>query len=332
MPAGPNLLPERPRLVEGHTDVVSDVLETMRFTTALFGRFELGAPWALRLPQKANSTFYVLARGSLRLQVDGVKQPLRVSAGDVVLVPQGSAHVLDDGSRRALAPRDFIPAEALRGSVLEPTRLGGDGSSTTLITGCFRFSSGVHSPLLSTFPPVIHLAADDARAAPWLASTVQLLAAESADPGPGSAIVLGRLADVLLVRAFRMQASDSGSETAGLRALADPLVGAALRLIHGRLAEPWTVESLAAAVGQSRSGFAVRFHTLVGEPPLQYLTRWRMAKAAQWLRETNDTLPQIAERVGYVSAVAFNKAFKRYQGIGPGGYRRAQTESRQGAA
>ncbi|HZI07205.1 MAG TPA: AraC family transcriptional regulator, partial [Archangium sp.] len=153
---------------------------------------------------------------------------------------------------------------------------------------------------------------------------VQLMTAESASPGPGSAIVLGRLADVLLVHALRTRVTTTGPEGAGLRALADPQIGAALGLMHGRLAEPWTVESLAAAVGQSRSGFAARFHALVGEPPLQYLAGWRMTKAAQWLRETDDSLPEIAERVGYVSAVAFSKAFKRWHGLGPGAYRRAR--------
>ncbi len=328
MPASPNVLPERPERREERTDVVSDVLRTMRFTTLLFGRFELGAPWAIRLPKKENATFYVLARGRMRLEVDGVEQPLLVSAGDVVLVPQGSAHVLDDGTRRAPAPRDFIPPEKLRGSLSAPLQLGGDGPVSTLITGCFRFGESVHNPLLSSLPPAIHLPAQAPGAAPWLASTVQLIAAESEAPGPGSDIVLGRLADVLLVQAFRMRAATARAGEAGLRALADPTIGAALGLMHGRLSEPWTVESLAAAVGQSRSGFAAKFHALVGEPPLQYLARWRMTKAAQWLRETNDSLPQIAERVGYDSAVAFNKAFKRWHGVGPGGYRRAQVQER----
>jgi len=314
-------LPERPGPANGHLDVVSDVLETMRFTTLLFGRFELGAPWAFRLPKKANSSFYVLPQGSARLRVDGVEKPLLVSAGDVVLLPHGSAHVLDDGSKRAPAPGDFI-SEHLRGPFSSPLRLGGDGAMSTLISGCFRFSAGGHNPLLDAFPPAIHLPAQDARANPWLASTVQLIAAETAAPGPGSALVLGRLADVLLVQALRIQSTTAGARGAGLQALADPAVGAALGLMHGRLGEPWTVESLAAAVGLSRSGFAARFHALVGEPPLQYLAGWRMAKAAQWLRETRDSIPLIAERVGYVSAVAFNKAFKRWYGVGPGGYRR----------
>jgi AraC-like DNA-binding protein len=319
-------LSERPERLDEQMDIVSDVLETMRFTTLLFGCFQLGAPWAIRLPQKANAAFYVLARGSMRLKVEGMEQPLLVSAGDVVLVPQGSAHVLDEGTRRAPAPRDFIPLEQLRGSLSAPLRLGGEGPVTTLITGCFQFSAGIHSPLLSSFPPALLLPAHDARATPWLSATVQLIAAESAAPGPGSAIILGRLADVLLVQALRMRAATASSGEAGLQAVADPSIGAALRLMHGRLSEPWTVERLAAAVGLSRSGFAARFHALVGEPPLHYLARWRMMKAAQWLLETGDSIPHIAERVGYDSAVAFTKAFKRWHGIGPGGYRRAQAE------
>ncbi|WP_233166025.1 AraC family transcriptional regulator [Archangium sp. Cb G35] len=310
--------------MDGHADVISDVLETMRFTTQLFGRFELGTPWAIRVPKKETSSFYVLARGSLRLQVEGLATPILLSAGDVVLVPHGAAHVLDDGSRRTLAPRDVIPSEQLRGSGLTPRRLGGEGSVSTLVVGCFRFSAGVHSPLFTAFPPAIHLPAHEPGVAPSLAATVQLIVAESSAPGPGSAIVLGRLADVLLVQALRARAAATGPDEAGLRALADPQIGAALGLMHGRLTEPWTVERLASAAGMSRSGFAARFHTLVGEPPLQYLARWRMMKAAQWLRETDDSLPEIAERVGYESAVAFNKAFKRWHGVGPGAWRRAR--------
>lgn len=324
MPARPERLSERPARPDGHADVVSDVLEAMRFTTIFFGRFELGAPWALRLPKKENASFYVLVRGSMRLKADGVEHPITVSAGDVVLVPEGSAHVLDDGLRRAPAPRDFISPEKLLGPVPAPLRLGGDGPVSVLISGCFRFSGGVHSPLLSTFAPILQLPAHGADSDPWLASTVQLIAAESAAPGPGSAIVLGRLADVLLVRALRMRAASGSAAGMRLQALADPAIGAAIRLLHERLREPWTVARLATAVGMSRSGFAARFHALVGEPPLRYLARWRMMKAAQWLRERNDSIPQIADRVGYVSAVAFNKAFKRWYGVGPGGYRRTQ--------
>ncbi|CAM3569435.1 AraC family transcriptional regulator [Corallococcus sp. ZKHCc1 1396] len=311
--------------VDEKTDVVSDVLETLRFKTLLFGRVDLGAPWALRLPRKANASFYVVARGSLRLQVEGTAKPVFMSAGDVVLLPRAPAHVLDDGTRKAPAVRDFISNEQLRASAGAPLQLGGPGAGTTLITGCFQLGAGATHPLLRAFPSVIHLSTQEPGRAPWLAATVQLISAETAAPGPGSALVLGRLADVLLVHALRAQAVLAKPGEAGWKALADPAIGNALSLMHERPGDPWTVERLAAAVGLSRSGFAARFHALVGETPLQYLSNWRMTRSARWLHESDDSLDAIAERAGYESAPAFSKAFKRRWGVGPGAYRRTPT-------
>ncbi|MCP3167822.1 AraC family transcriptional regulator [Myxococcus qinghaiensis] len=303
--------------------MVSDVLETLRFKTLLFGRFELGAPWALRLPRKANASFYVVARGGLRLQVEGLVEPVFVSAGDVVLLPRAPAHVLDDGTRKV--PRDFIPQQQLRASSGTAARLGGPGAATTLITGCFQFGVDPTHPLLRAFPSIIHLSTQESGRTPLLAATVQLLSAETAAPGPGSALVLGRLADVLLVQALRAQSLLARAGEAGWRALADPTVGNALALMHEQPGTPWTVERLASAVGLSRSGFAARFHSLVGETPLNYLSNWRMTRSARWLHESDDSLEAIAERAGYKSAPAFSKAFKRRWGVGPGAYRRAST-------
>jgi AraC-like DNA-binding protein len=317
----------RPDQLDTSGDVIADVLETMRFSTLFFGRFELGAPWVLRVPKKPTSSFYVVARGGLRLAVAGIDHPLALGTGDVVLLPGGAGHALDDGMRRAPSARDVIASESLRGS---PRKLGGEGPTTALIVGCFSFAAGAEHPLLTALPPVIHLPADEPRLPPSFPATVHLIAAESAAPGPGSAIVLGRLADVLLVHALRLRATLAGPDEVGLRALADPAIGAALGLIHARPSEPWTVERLASQVGLSRSGFAARFHALVGETPLRYVARWRMLKAASWLRETSDSVPQIAERVGYESAPAFHKAFKQWQGVGPGAYRRAGQRALQG--
>jgi AraC-like DNA-binding protein len=319
MSVRPKDLSFRPALPDAGTDVVSDVLETLRFKTLLFGRFELGAPWALRMPRKANASFYVVVRGGLRLQVEGMAKQVFLSAGDVVLLPRASAHVLDDGGRRAPAARDFLLPEQLR---VPSARLGGPGATTTLVSGCFQFGEDPAHPLLRAFPALIHLSTQDAAGAPSLASTVQLISAETASPGPGSALALGRLADLLLVHALRAQTALSQPGEAGWKALADPAVGNALALMHGQPGAPWTVERLAASVGLSRSGFAARFHALVGETPLHYLANWRMIRAAGWLRESRDSLDTIAERAGYESAPAFSKAFKRRWGVGPGAYRR----------
>lgn len=330
MSARPSSLSERPRDPSLGDDVLSDVLETLRFTTLLFGRFELSAPWAIRVPRKPTSSFYVLLRGHVRLTVEGAERPFSLAAGDIALIPHGAAHSLDDGTQRSGALRDVIPVEQLVGSLSSssPRRLGGDGPASTLVSGCFQLAAGIRSPLLDALPPAIHLTQDSASAAaPSLVATVQLLDAESEARAPGRALVLGRLADVLLVQALRVQAALAGPAPGGWPALADPAVGAALGLIHGKPGEPWTVESLAAAVGLSRSAFAARFHELVGAPPMQYLAEWRMAKAAQLLRETHDSIARIAERSGYDSDASFNKAFKRWRGIGPGAYRRTHEAS-----
>ncbi|AKT41920.1 AraC family transcriptional regulator [Chondromyces crocatus] len=322
MPARPESLSERPRALEEQVDVISDVLDTMRLTTLLFGRVELGAPWAVRAPEKATSSFYVILRGCARLTVSRVEAPLSLSEGDIALIPYGAAHDLDDGEKSTRDDRSLVSTEQLRSAIASPRRLGGDGPVCELISGCFRFSAGMTNPLLDAFPPAIRLSPGAPGASPSLAATARLLAAESTAPGPGTDLILGRLADVLLVQALRMQALSAGEGFGRWQALADPAIGVALRRIHTRPAEAWTVESLAASVGLSRSGFAARFHELVGTPPMQYLAEWRMAKAAQWLRETGDSIATIAERAGYLSEVAFSKAFKRWRGIGPGAYRR----------
>ncbi|MEM9458384.1 MAG: AraC family transcriptional regulator [Myxococcota bacterium] len=335
-------------------DVISDVLRSAQLTTLFYGRWELGAPWAIHVRRKPTSSFYVLARGRARLtlgdralgeralgdralgdralgdratgertkgnRATGEQTPgsLSLSAGDVVLVPRGSAHVLDDGSRSKPPTRRH--RAAIDSEVLgQSTRLGGDGPQSSLVAGCFRFASGEH-PLLRALPPTIHLRSDDARGDRRLATAVELMVTESAARGPGSELILGRLADVLLAQALRVLST--ATEGPGWRALADPQIGRALQLLHARFGEPWTVAGLGTAVGMSRSGLAARFRDLVGETPSSYLARVRMAKAAGWLRETNESVEQIATRVGYESTPAFRKAFKRHHGEGPGEYRR----------
>jgi AraC-like DNA-binding protein len=318
----PSILSVRPSLVAVETDVLADVLETMRLSNVIYGRFELGAPWGLRFGPNDLAHFYVVARGGALLEREG-EPTLALSAGDVVLLPNGGAHVLCDAPDSPLST--LGEGECKRHAPTgEPMRLGGDGARTSIVAGAFRFVTPRRTGLLERLPSVIHLASNDPRSAPWLSATVQLIVAESASPGPGTAVIVSRLADVLLVQALRTQASTGPCGKVALTALADPNIGHALQLMHGQPGEDWTVESLAKAVGISRSGFAARFTELIGEPPLQYLARWRMAKAAQALRESDASLVEIAERVGYFSEASFSKAFKRWEGESPGAYRRAQ--------
>jgi AraC-like DNA-binding protein/mannose-6-phosphate isomerase-like protein (cupin superfamily) len=331
MARNPEKLTVRPAQVDGETasatDILGDLLSSLRFTTIVYGHLELGAPWGLSFPSlPASASLIVIARGSAQLEVEASDQTTVLSAGDVALLPSGGAHVLRDGKG---SPLHVLGAsQCQRATATNPIRLGGKGARTTLVAGAFRYGSGHRIPLFETLPPVIHIAASDGRASPWLSSTVQLLIAESAARSPGGTVVVSRLVDVLFVQALRTFIMSTRCKESGLRALGDAQIGKALQLVHERPAEPWTVEGLARAVGLSRSAFAARFTELVGESPLGYVSRWRMTKAAELLRESDLSMLDVAERAGYRSEAAFNRAFKRHEGTAPARYRRQQANAR----
>ncbi|HEY4184663.1 MAG TPA: AraC family transcriptional regulator [Polyangia bacterium] len=308
----------------GTTDILGDLLGSLRLTTLVYGRMELGAPWGLRFPDLADAaSLYVIIRGGARLEVENSDHSTLLSAGDVALLPHGGAHLLRDGKGSPL--HELGSAQCQRSTGAEPIRLGGKGAQTTLVAGAFRFGAVHRLPLFESLPPIIHIAASDTKASPWLSSTVQLLIAESAAHSPGGTVVVSRLVDILFVQALRTFILSANCQESGLRALADPQIARALQLVHERPSEAWTVEGLARAVGSSRSAFAARFSELVGEAPLEYVSRWRMTKAAELLRESDLSMRAVAERAGYGSEAAFNRAFKRHQGAAPATYRRQST-------
>ena len=184
-------------------------------------------------------------------------------------------------------------------------------------------------PLKRLLPELILVKADQAQSLA-LHSTLQLLASEMAEPAPGSEVMVNRLADILFIQCVRahIASSSENCKSGWLRAIFDPKIGVALKAMHEKVENPWTVETLAVAAGMSRSAFALRFKELLGETPLEYLTNWRMYKAIGSLQKDDRKLFEIAKSVGYDSDAAFSKAFKRVLGVAPREYRRSATEAR----
>jgi AraC-like DNA-binding protein/quercetin dioxygenase-like cupin family protein len=327
MPKHRNKLINRPNTQgSGTTDVLSDLLDTLRLATLMYGRFEVGAPWGFQLPDEKSAHIIVVVRGAVRVEVAGGARALALSAGDLALLPHGGPHTLRDADGSAL--HVLGDTECRQISVAQPVRFGGNGQQTTLIIASFRFRAAHRTQSVQRLARCIHIPAGDAATQPPLASTMQLLAVETATRAPGSTVIVNRLADILLVQAIRAFIAGGGCPEHGLRSLADSQIGRAIALMHERPGEHWTVESLAAAVALSRSGFAARFSALVGGTPLEYLAQWRMTKAAQLLRESDLSISEVAERVGYQSEAAFNRAFKRLEGVTPGAYRRGRDVDR----
>ena len=205
--------------------------------------------------------------------------------------------------------------------------LGGAGAVTTFVCAAYDYDLDVAQPLMGLLPHVLHVPVDPVGGRS-VAAIVDLLAGEIGLKEAGSRAAAARLIDLLLIAAIRRWAEEQpdGAPPSWLAALRDPLIGHVLGLLHDRPGESWTLEKLASEVHVSRATLARRFNEAVGEPPLAYLSNWRMQLAAQRLKHTTDTVESIARDVGYSSEYAFNRAFSRHRGQPPGRYRRlAQT-------
>ena len=318
-------------------DALSDVLKSVRLEGAVYLNAEFTAPWCIRGECSVASVrerlagaghvvfFHFLTEGHCKVSLAGGGEVLDVSAGDVILIAQDDKHLL--GSDVRLAPME---ADTLFGS--EPAsdtdfvqlRHGGGGASTRFVCGYIASSRSVCRPLFEALPRLLRIPIGDGPASTMLHELLQVGVRESMASRPGAESMLAKLSELMFVEALRSYVEDLPPEGKGwLAGVRDAQVGRALALMHGEPARAWTVEELARAVALSRSALAERFAALVGEPPIQYLMRWRLALAAQALRNSGEAITRVAERSGYESEAAFSRAFKREFGMPPAAWRKA---------
>jgi AraC-like DNA-binding protein len=317
-------------------DALSETLRVVRLVGAIFIQGRFSAPWCYQSPPADSAArllepraervviFHLITEGDCFVELDS-QPPVRLSAGDVVVFPQGHAH------RMCSAPG----LEPARGARLEnvlsrrPRRLvyGGGGRRTRLICGYLACDTRVARMLLSGLPPLLKVSVRGSTAGVWLEASVQYALAEARSPRPGGEGVLAKLAEVLFIEVLRLYTNEQGVEHGGwLAAVRDRIVGAALTRLHAQPARPWTLDALSRAAGTSRSVLAERFQTLVGSAPMEYLTQWRMLLAANLLCGSNAPLARIAEDVGYRTDTAFIRAFRREYGMPPAAWRRRRVE------
>lgn len=308
-------------------DPLAQTLQRLHLTGVVYSQAELGAPWGLSVPAMPGCLmFHVFTRGEGWLVVDG-QAPRLLRSGDFALVTRGEGHRLLGDPQAYGVPVFEIGREPLA-DWFERFRLDGGGAPAAAVCGVLRYDDAIARHLAASLPPTIVIDGLEAPERAWLHSSFRLLAAEAAQPRPGSEAVITRLGDILVVQAIRHWVETEGVQRSGwLRGLHDRQVGRALALMHRRLAEPWTLAGLAAEVGLSRTAFAGRFTRLVGEAPMAYLTRWRLGVAQARLREARVPLAQLAGEVGYESEAAFSRAFRREVGVTPGAFGRLQPGS-----
>jgi AraC-like DNA-binding protein len=298
-------------------DPLGEALHYLRVTGSFYCRSELTEPWGLTMPVWSDCLwFHIVTVGRCLLEVDG-SEPRVLRPGDLALVPHGRGHTLRSGPG-TIAPdvRSIEHEFRHRYAIL---RHGGGGAPTTLVCGAVRLDHPAAHHVVPLLPDVIHVEPTGGPHDEWMQSTLRLVAAEAARVRPGGEAVITRLSDILVIQALRDWMEHAPAAQRGwLGALRDPLIGRAITLIHRDPAREWTVASLAAELSMSRSAFAARFTDLVGEPAMQYLTKWRMQVARAWLAEEDATVADVAARLGYRSEAAFSRAFKRAIGVSPG--------------
>ncbi|NET39321.1 MAG: AraC family transcriptional regulator [Cyanothece sp. SIO1E1] len=315
-------------------DVLSDVFRTLRVESCIFAKTRLRTPWGLKQPQSEAAAFHYIVQGHCLLQVEEsnvlrATSPhpfIAIERGDFLLFPHGHGHILADAPSSQLLDVDEVFA-GKSAAEAEQMMVGGSGAETLIICGCFRFTKRPTHPLLASLPALVRMNIWEAQAGDWIDSTLQLAATEIISPGPGSEEIIIRLLDILFIQVLRhqMQHLPPGHQN-WLSSLQDTQIAAAIQCIHAAPENAWSVDSLAKAVGMSRSAFAARFSALVGEPPMQYLSKWRIQKAEALLRTQAMPLHQVAATIGYHSDQVFNRVFKRYMGVTPGAYRKAHTK------
>lgn len=320
-------------------DVLSDVLLAVRLTGAVFFDVDARAPFATESPgadvigeQVMGAAgrvigFHVVTEGACWAEtVDGPDPAVRLHAGDMVIFPAGDANIIASAPGMRGAPdaaRYYRPVDRLLPFALTAGRDAG-ADRCRFVCGFLGCDAAPFNPLLDALPRIVRAPVQEA-SRHWVAHLLDAAVAASGHAAAGREAMLAKLAELMFVEALRGHLDqlppDARNWVAGLR---DPQVGAALQVLHGRPAEPWTLDRLAREVTMSRSSFAERFTAYVGVPPMQYLARWRLQLAARMLTTGTVSVAQAAEAVGYGSEAAFNRAFKREVGQAPGAWRRGR--------
>lgn len=326
-------------------DILSDVLRGVRLRGAVFYYMSYGGQWAAEAPAAPDIAaavmpgvehvmeFHVMTKGAGWAAILG-QSPVHLEQGDIVMFPQGDPHVLS--SAPGLRPKQFdaewiyahrddprpIPINYLGADEQITLEAPAPNAPNNVVCGFLGCDLRPFNPLVATLPRLLHLRASDDSA--WIAATMQHAVDASYSRRPGSQVVLERISEMMFVHAVRRYLDGlSEQDTGWLAGLRDRFVGRALTLLHEAPARAWTLDALGEAVGLSRSALHERFVQLIGLPPMQYLTNWRMQLATRLLRESQANVASIALDVGYDSEAAFARAFKRIMGVPPAAWRRA---------
>jgi AraC family transcriptional regulator, alkane utilization regulator len=305
-------------------DLLADVLSVMQFSGTVYCQTDFTAPWGVHWEKRTgHAGFFMVMRGGCYLESSAFAEPIPLRAGDFVMSPKALGYILRDSLQSKVERFDDIAAPQTVSSH-RIVHHGGGGCSTHLLMGCFKLDETSNNPFVKSLPDFILVRAEEMQTVPWLEQTLKFLAFECTNESLGSSILIRMLTEQMFIQAVRFYVArdcHDPEQSHWLKGASDPQIGKALSCMHETPSAPWTVADLAIQVGMSRSAFALKFKELTNTTPLDYLTSWRMQKAARLIAEGDTNLAEIANLVGYQSEAAFSKAFKREKGMVPSAMR-----------
>ena len=331
---GPENFADRLRKRPGERmDAFSEILSGVKLSGAVFFSAEFSAPWGFTVPPTKVMApelapgaehlvlYHFLIHGEAFVRV-GKEDSIELKAGDVVIFPHGDMHDMTSGKGAKAPFPSYGIGSKVKARDLTPLQAGGGGEVARFVCGYMTCDRYLSRPILSGLPAVFKVNIRTDRSGQWLENSILHLVEEAASGSVGSEAMLAKLSEALFVDTLRRYVAGLPEKQMGwLTGSRDPIVGKSLGLMHSRVAHPWTIADLADEVGISRSALVERFTRYISEPPMTYLTRWRLQLAARTLERTSRGVAEIAADVGYESEAAFNRAFKREFGQPPGRYR-----------
>lgn len=307
-------------------DLLSDILDNLQLKGTLYFRTSFTSPWSIRVPQYQKvSRYHYANRGRCLVRIDPEKAPVSLEQGDLLIITHGAPHTM------YCNPESENPPTLLE-DVIEKSGFNGQGTlvygdigthhETQLICGHFAFDKEAQHPLIDALPEYIHIKNYGAESSTWMENTLKVIGSEAGKNDIGADLIALKMSEIIYAQAMRAYLNSDEAKSSELAGYVDEKLSKAIKVIHQSPEHAWTLTELAGIAGLSRTAFANRFKELLSMTPLVYMTHWRMQIARRSLRETNNAVIDIAEKVGYQSEAAFSRVFKKKFGIAPVAYRK----------
>jgi AraC-like DNA-binding protein len=292
---------------------LGETLHYLKLSGAFYCKSEMNGTWGISLPSMPNtSMFHIVTAGAC--VIEHGEQRIEARAGDFIFIPKGQGHIVRSDVEADAEDLFSLPREQIS-HCYETLKMGDKGDKTTILCGVVQLDHPCAEFIIDSMPDMIYLESAKSTYSSWMSNTVRVISEEAEQTQIGGETILTRLADVLVIQALRYWIAHNADAKQGwLFAMMDRRIGKSLSLIHSNPGRQWTLESLGREIGMSRTAFASNFTALVGEPMLQYLTKWRMNLAVMRLREGEKVTPELIEQLGYRSESAFRRTFKKVTG------------------